>query len=298
MSGYELQQKVEAILKQSPEQGRTSIPFMGGVAFYSRHRITSVSLPQTAAIVVLRGEKVLYHGRERLSVRDGGAFLLPARVEVNLENIPESGTSKYLALCLAFPQEMLARAAAAPQEALHSVPPFSLKSLEVKQSAPLSAGIAHLLDMAAARGGHERLLSLCLEQVLLLMLEKCECLPYILSAASSWSSRCASLLSVAPGRDWTIADVAGRLGASERNLRRNLQSEGESFRNLLQSVRLNAGLAMLQSRDFSVGEVAQMCGYSSASRFAGRFREKFGLSPSEMLRHKISGPILAESAQS
>ena len=99
-----------------------------------------------------------------------------------------------------------------------------------------------------------------------------------------------------PGREWTIRGIAEKLGTSERTLRRHLNNEGDGFTQILREVRLNAGLALLQVGNTSVGEAAYRCGYNSASRFAGLFRERFGVSPSEVLQYTaVSGQPLAES---
>ncbi|MGE4424726.1 MAG: helix-turn-helix transcriptional regulator [Pseudodesulfovibrio sp.] len=90
--------------------------------------------------------------------------------------------------------------------------------------------------------------------------------------------------------------MAARLGASERSLRRHLSREGTSLTDILREVRLNSGLALLQTGRVTVGETAYRCGYNSASRFAGLFRERFGVSPSRVAQYNaVLGPPLAGS---
>ncbi len=85
-----------------------------------------------------------------------------------------------------------------------------------------------------------------------------------------------------PQRDWTVADVAQHLNLGESTLRRQLANEGDSFRNILEGVRLATALQWLQTTSRPIGEIAGTCGYASASRFAVRFRSHYGLSPREL----------------
>ncbi len=83
-------------------------------------------------------------------------------------------------------------------------------------------------------------------------------------------------------RDWTVADIAQHLNMGESTLRCQLANEGDSFRNILEGVRLATALQWLQTTSRPIGEVARACGYASASRFAVRLRSHFGLSPREL----------------
>jgi AraC-like DNA-binding protein len=85
-----------------------------------------------------------------------------------------------------------------------------------------------------------------------------------------------------PERDWTVASIAQHMNLGESTLRRQLANEGNSFRNILEGVRLSTALQRLQTTSRPIGEIASACGYASASRFAVRFRSHYGLSPREL----------------
>ncbi len=85
-------------------------------------------------------------------------------------------------------------------------------------------------------------------------------------------------------RDWTAEDLARALATSEATLRRRLAGEGTGFAALLTDLRMNRALGLLQTTDQPVGVIAQDVGYASASRFAVRFRARFGLAPGEIRR--------------
>jgi AraC-like DNA-binding protein len=292
MSSRELSRKLFGLLDRTRSRGLTPLPFLGAVCCLTRHRLHAVCLPQSAAVLVLEGTKTLHRGGERLSVPAGRMFLLPAQMEITVENEPAAHSGRYLALCLCLAPDLVARVAA---QAGDSGPaPVGLDALAVVSDVPLLGAVNHLLDMALACPEHERLLGLCLEEVALLAAERTAGLPLLWTAAASWRGRCAALVAADPGRGWSSTEVARCLGAGERSLRRNLAAEGASLREVLQAARLNAGLALLQGGGLSVAEVADRCGYGSASRFAGRFRERFGVTPSEVLRFNIPAGAVSE----
>ncbi|QJB56529.1 AraC family transcriptional regulator [Pseudodesulfovibrio sp. zrk46] len=279
-----------------PSQGAsplTHIPFLGMVSSTTAHRLHSVSLPQSALVFVLSGKKQVIRETDRIEVSAGEILLYPARMEALIENTPDGKTGSYVALCLTFDETVLARALAhAPS--LDVTP--GLNDLKTMGSPLITTGLDHLLTMVQSAPDNERLISLCREEMLLLVAQQTDCLPLLWNAASTWGSRCSGLIGMEPGKGWTADLLAAKLGTSERTLRRQLQKEGTNLRHILQEVRLNAGLAMLQTGGTSVGETAYLCGYNSASRFAGLFRERFGVNPSEVLQYNaVLGQQLAES---
>jgi AraC-like DNA-binding protein len=82
--------------------------------------------------------------------------------------------------------------------------------------------------------------------------------------------------------------VAGGRGAflggkdvvcGESTLRRRLQQESQSFRLIVEEVRMAYALGQLQSTSLPIGEIALNSGYQSGSRFTARFRQHYGLLP-------------------
>ncbi len=98
----------------------------------------------------------------------------------------------------------------------------------------------------------------------------------------SFSATVRALIAQRADREWKSEDVCHQLGVSEATLRRRLRAEGLSFLGLLTDVRMTEALALLQSTDWSVAAIALAVGYASPSRFAGRFRDRFGLLPHEI----------------
>jgi AraC-like DNA-binding protein len=90
------------------------------------------------------------------------------------------------------------------------------------------------------------------------------------------------LVSADPALDWSMQGVARETATSVPTLRRRLAAEGIVFRDLVQDVRMSHALALLQNTDAPVLHVALAAGYASASRFAARFRTRFGYLPTDI----------------
>lgn len=99
------------------------------------------------------------------------------------------------------------------------------------------------------------------------------------------SVRVRRLLGSNPAERWKAAAVGKALGMSEATLRRRLDDEDLTFRDILGQVRMGRALALLQSSELSVTQIAFEVGYESVSQFTARFRRHFGQSPT-MLRER------------
>jgi AraC-like DNA-binding protein len=106
--------------------------------------------------------------------------------------------------------------------------------------------------------------------------------------AASVKQRLRSLLSGAVSQGWTAAEVANRLAMSEATLRRRLMAEGTNFAAVLSDVRMSSAMTLLQSTERPIAHIASDVGYESASRFAVRFRSRFGFAPSVVRGHRRS----------
>lgn len=107
-------------------------------------------------------------------------------------------------------------------------------------------------------------------------------------------SRVRKLIGSEASRRWTSVDIAQTLRVSQATLRRHLAEENVNFRELLQDVRMTQALTLLQSTNNSVLDVGLAVGYDSASRFAVRFRERFGFPPSAVRGQKRGSHEVSE----
>ena len=104
------------------------------------------------------------------------------------------------------------------------------------------------------------------------------------------------LISNEPHGDWTSARLCALTGVSEATLRRKLAAEKWSFQSLLIDVRMSIAMQLLQSTDLSVLRIAEAVGYESQSRFAARFRARFGFAPSAIRGHIRPNPKISASS--
>ena len=119
---------------------------------------------------------------------------------------------------------------------------------------------------------------------------------FTLPDESSARARVRRLVSAETSRRWTSVGIAHILGFSEATLRRRVAEESVTLRELLQDVRMTQALTLLQSTDVSVLDVGLAVGYDSASRFAVRFRERFGFPPSAIRGQKRDRPRSSAAA--
>lgn len=77
----------------------------------------------------------------------------------------------------------------------------------------------------------------------------------------------------------TAAEVATALHMSERTLRRKLEAEGTSVRDLLDDVRKERAVAWLEEGRTTIDEIAFRLGFSGASAFRRAFKRWTGSSP-------------------
>jgi AraC-like DNA-binding protein len=78
------------------------------------------------------------------------------------------------------------------------------------------------------------------------------------------------------------------LAMSQSTLRRKLKLEGTNIQAIKDRAKLGLGLHLLQTTLYSVGIIADKCGFYSQSRFTDRFKSHFGLTPSELRKTKMT----------
>jgi AraC-like DNA-binding protein len=89
------------------------------------------------------------------------------------------------------------------------------------------------------------------------------------------------------GQPMSFELVAGRLGMSERTLRRRLEREGTSFRELTDEVRAHAAIKYVRDTDLTIEDIAFALGFSDAAAFRHAFRRWTKSAPHEYRRARI-----------
>lgn len=78
----------------------------------------------------------------------------------------------------------------------------------------------------------------------------------------------------------TLNDMASELALSTRSLRRKLEQEGASYRDLVEEERRQLALQLLNTTTMKIEELAAHLGYTDAGSFVRAFRRWQGCSPS------------------
>jgi AraC-like DNA-binding protein len=79
----------------------------------------------------------------------------------------------------------------------------------------------------------------------------------------------------------TVEQVAQKLGLNVRTLQRELENDGATFSELINSVRRELAVRYVQSGQHSLGHVAELLGYSTQTSFTRWFKSEFGVAPRE-----------------
>lgn len=109
-----------------------------------------------------------------------------------------------------------------------------------------------------------------------------------MAANAKMSHRVHAIVSEKPAAELSSDVLCERLAMSESTLRRRLKEEGTGLQEIKDQVKLGLGLHLLQTTRYSIVSIAEECGYASQSRFTDRFKARFGLTPSELRKTKLT----------
>jgi AraC-like DNA-binding protein len=274
---------------------RPEIGASARIVQYNRLRYANIVINRPVLILVERGTKILRAGLEpharEWTVPAGGCVALAEGEVFDVVNAAQ-GDSAYEASWIAFEPETVALAAredqGQPVERAFVIrrPHHGFRHAFAECARAITEPGSIPTEIARHRLG---------ELLLWLDLAGARFAP---PRQRRFSDRVRELLSAEPHAGWTGADLCARLAVSEATLRRRLAAEGWSFQSLLIDVRMSIAMQLLQSTTLSVLRVAEAVGYQSQSRFAVRFRSRFGFAPSAIRGHVRPAPALSRSSAS
>jgi AraC-like DNA-binding protein len=269
--------RLAQLLKSPQFQGRElekkQLPFALYSSVQEQH-LVNVPILNPMLMVVIEGSKALGRGGE-VSCQVGDFIFLSDNPSVEMRNIPKN--KEYLALIIEFDYQDISdlsspgfakenyctgRADEALELCLYQ---FVEWSLTAPQSLwPLrKREIVQLLNHM----GYQQVLSMLTPRKV--------------------GQRVSALLSRSPADDIPVESLCQQLAMSESTLRRKLTAEGTSLQAIKDQLRLGLGLHLVQTTQFPIAHVAQQCGYQSQSRFTSRFKERFGVTPSELRKTRL-----------
>lgn len=246
----------------------------------SRQELTEMTLRYPTVMIPLRGTKEVLVGDNNHVITPGKMAILPSGTSFNVINMPNDAGESYQGVVINFDAKVLENFQTlygSSFDAWDLSPRWQTDQAD-RLLAILADWVAHLQEFGAndVQARHK------LAELLLVMAEGGMAGNLLVDRHSVMSDRIRHRLSLDPAREWRSADVAATEGVSESTLRRMLREENASFRGLLEQVRLEHAVELVMFTAIPVGEVAHRCGYTSQSRFAGSFRRRFSMSPTEL----------------
>lgn len=255
-----------------------SMPASSIIVARSEHSVRQVAFHWDCVVLVRRGAKTLLEPLGSTSVTPGWLLAAGRGAVVDVINVPD-GKGVYEALVLAFPLDLIQDA-----EGPSCVSRLSAGWSCIRPQRELMEAIERTHTALTDPASSQRLRWLRAAEVLELLALTGIC--FATQRLTTLEQVC-RLLSTNPSHAWTLARVASECAVSASTLRRRLQSQGKTFTALLREIRLEQGLALLQTSTQAIGAISGNVGFCSASKFSAAFKARYGFSPS-VLRNKSS----------
>ena len=241
-------------------------------------KLRQVTCLQACLMRVRQGEKHIWLNEKMQIAHSSDLILAPAGLTMTLTNQPNAHgyTCEVLILEPQLLQHFCATYPEITQTVIHAEPQLCIKH------SPMIAQQWDEVFTAMNRNEPTALLHHRAEGLLLTLAMAGHGAALLIDRGDSLIRRVQCVLLMQAGKEWTVDDIAQQLQMGASTLRRQLANEGSSFRQLLDEVRLNTALGMIQTTKQPIGLIAQQCGYASASRFSARFQLQFGIKPLQL----------------
>lgn len=237
-------------------------------------RIVNVPIIKPMLICVLDGSKKLgSHGE--IESPSGSFIILSNRPSITMRNIP--GDAEYLAFIVEFDYEDFN---GLPRKQARTAP-----FVQGEISAALQKTLLQFVEWSAF--APQALWSARRQEILQLLYY----LGYEQVSAviepPSLTHRLHGIISANVANDLHADLLASQLAISESTLRRKLAAEGTTLQAIKDRARLGVGLHLVQSTFDPIGRIAEKCGYQSQSRFTDKFKQLFGVTPTELRKTRM-----------
>ena len=260
---------------------------LGVQSCFKPQKIAKVAFSKPAALLVVSGSKELDLANRRYVAKAGELLIVPAGVEFWMAKYPDPASGLYQGLGFRFDIETVEEFQRSYGRGLESW------NLAPNWRAPASEAmlewIVQWLEWSGKYPPSIQVQRHRLVELLLHLAQAGLAGNVLVSCNPSWRQRIGQLISVDPSRAWRCEDVCRTLGISESAMRRHLQVEGSSFRDILEETRLMASLTLVHETGLTICQVADAVGYRSQSRFTDRFKERFGVTPTALRRTASNG---------
>lgn len=236
-----------------------------------RYRLSTLTVPSDLLVAVVAGRKVLHGSGRTVTAHQGQAVLIARGTQWDVVNDPY-GQRQYEAWVLPFDNDLGREFTSPMAERTKTVGSAQVLKLEDDLLSALQRTLPNERSVSSALQRHRSL------EVMLMLAEKGWC--FAQAQEISWTERIQWMVSQHPAQNWTVESLADAFCMSESSLRRRLTGSRLTLAELVRDARLQVALGMLQTSDMSVGEVAQLCGWASHSRFTAAFQQRWNVVPS------------------
>jgi len=239
-------------------------------------RLSRIIVDRPALIVLRNGTKTLQSEEGEWVFHEGEAIAIAGRQIFDVTNqLSDSGS--YEAQWLVWDPAVISRFECQQPSGTSAKGPASLGRLEGEFSSAFDRALNAISD---AQGIPDNVAQHRVAELLVWLASRG--IRFCSEPDPSLSSKLRRSFDAEISGHWPITRAADHLAMSEATLRRRLAAEGTTFSAVLSDARLCAALMMLQSTTYPVNRVALEVGYESPSRFAIRFRQRFGFPPSAL----------------
>lgn len=225
----------------------------------------AVTAEQPAVVLVRSGRKVARSDNYELSIETGHVGVVPAHVAFRIENQPAQG--RYIASAILLDALQLART-----ELPEGIPERSCGDDRLVAAFERAAIALDDPLTPAAIAEHN------VREALLWLAEAG--IGFGPSRPLGFVDKLRTKLASEPDAPWRSTEAARAMAVSEATMRRRLAEQGTTFGDLLADVRMTNALGLLQTTELPINRIALDVGYCCPSRFAKRFRSRFGVAPS------------------
>lgn len=243
-------------------------------------KLHNISICAPTLLMVIHGRKEAQVVEQSLSIEPGEIMLLPSRVKLKMGSFPDQQDDLYLGLLMKFSQEALQHFRQMYGDTIDVRD--SQERWHAKASEPLITALRQWISMRASLVSNPKLMQHRQVELLLLLAESGLVGNLLLNEQTTWQQKVSQLIASDPSRAWQLEEICNHFSKSESSIRRKLQAEKTSFRELLEEIRLGTGLSLLLETHLPIGSIADAAGYQSQSRFGERFKLRFGMTPSEL----------------
>jgi AraC-like DNA-binding protein len=258
---------------------RPGVGLAANVVQQSPLRLSSVTVDTPALILLRHGRKTLASGTRRWRAERGDAVVVAAGQSLDIENTL-SPDGLFEACWVVWDAALVAQAEARVRDARELADVAVLRHVSPDFTSAIDRAVEAIGDGPALP---DTIAAHRLTELLLWLAE----LGVRLAPGrqASTSARLRGLIAATPASPWSVAQAADRIATSESTLRRRLVAEGTSFNAVLADARMSLALTLLQSTERPVADIAADVGYESPSRFAVRFKRRYGFAPSVVRGH-------------